>query len=241
MLGDSVAIITGATGGIGQELSRALSARGYRLVLHGYQTTETGQALAAELGNSVYVDSDISDPQGAAEIAEQAVENFGRVDVVINNAGLGIPRDHRDLEALEPEFFNRMLGVNLAGPWHLIRASAAELRRTRGSVINMSSIAATTVSGSSIPYAVSKAGLEHLTRMLAVAMGPEVRVNAVAPGLVETERTKDWHEIRSAVRQTTPLRRSGTPSDVTQACLSLLEHNFITGAILPVDGGQRLV
>ena len=177
-----VAIVTGATGGIGQAIARHLDARGYRILAHGAGTGKAGAALAAELRDARYVDADLSDPAQAAAVAEAARGAFGRIDVLVNNAGIGIPVPHTDLGAVSPDFFTRMLGVNLAGPWYLIQACAADLTQSgAGNVINMTSMAATTVSGSSIPYAVSKAGLEHLTRLLAVAMGPEVRVNAIAP------------------------------------------------------------
>lgn len=236
-----MAIVTGATGGIGAAIVRRLDERGYRIVAHGSGTVEAGEALAASLTDARYVDADLSDHAQAAAVANAATAAFGRIDVVINNAGIGIPVPHGDLDAVSPEFFQRMLGVNLAGPWYLIQACAAELKRGSGSIINMTSMAATTVSGSSIPYAVSKAGLEHLTRLLAVALGPEVRVNGIAPGLVDTERTLGWQEIRDRVIESSPLGRSGTPEDIARACLALLDTDYVTGAILPVDGGQRLV
>lgn len=236
-----MAIVTGATGGIGAAIVRSLDERGYRIVAHGSGTVEAGEALAASLTDARYVDADLSDHAQAAAVANAATAAFGRIDVVINNAGIGIPVPHGDLDAVSPEFFQRMLGVNLAGPWYLIQACAAELKRASGSIINMTSMAATTVSGSSIPYAVSKAGLEHLTRLLAVALGPEVRVNGIAPGLVDTERTLGWQEIRDRVIESSPLGRSGTPEDIARACLALLDTDYVTGAILPVDGGQRLV
>lgn len=240
--GAPVAIVTGATGGIGQAIARHLDARGYRILAHGAGTAEAGAALAAELRDARYVDADLSDPAQAAAVAEAARDAFGRIDVLVNNAGIGIPVPHADLDAVSPDFFTRMLGVNLAGPWYLIQACAADLARSgAGSVINMTSMAATTVSGSSIPYAVSKAGLEHLTRLLAVALGPEVRVNAIAPGLVDTERTLGWDAIRTQVIERAPLARSGTPDDIARACLALIDTDYVTGAVLPVDGGQRLV
>lgn len=235
------AIVTGATGGIGRAIASALGDRGYRLLLHGWRTAAEGEELAAQHPGSYYLDADLADPAGAELLARTARERLGRLDVLVNNAGVGIPVEHRDLEAVTPEFFDLMIGVNLAGPWHLIRACAEQLKQHRGSVINMSSMAASTVSGSSIPYAVSKAGLEHLTRLLAAAMGPEVRVNALAPGLVDTERTKQWQQIREEVIASAPLRRSASPEDIAVACLALLDAQYVTGAILPVDGGQRLV
>ena len=231
-----VAIVTGSTGGIGRAIAEALDARGYRLVVHGLGDAEAGERLAAGFADAVAVDSDLADPAGVEALAA-AAEAFGRLDVVVNNAGIGIPVDHRDLDAVSPEFFTRMLAVNLIAPWLVIQRCAPALRATRGAVVNLSSVAGSTVSGSSIPYAVSKAGLEHLTRLLAVALGPEVRVNALAPGFVETERTSGWSSVRDAVRASAPLRRTGTTGDVARACLALLDSPYTTGAVLPVDGG----
>ena len=242
MSASAVAIVTGATGGIGRAIAHSLNARGYRLVLQGLGTEADGAQLARELDDAVYVEADLSTVEGAQRVADAARDAYGRIDVLVNNAGIGIPHPHRDIAGMTPEFFNRMLSVNLVGPWYLTQACADDLRAgDGGSIINMSSVAGSTVSGSSIPYAVSKAGLEHLTRLTAVALGPEIRVNAIAPGLVDTPRTADWDEIRAHVSTTAPGRRSGQPEDIAQACLALLDNPYITGIILPVDGGLRLV
>ncbi|GAA1149582.1 SDR family NAD(P)-dependent oxidoreductase [Nesterenkonia lutea] len=241
MLQSPVAILTGATGGIGRALAHTLDERGYRLLVHGFDTVEAGKELQDSLKCALYFDSDLSTQEGAMLLAQETRETFGRIDLLVNNAAVGIPLEHGNIAGVTPEFFQLALSVNLLGPWFMTQACAPDLRDTRGSVINMSSMAASTVSGSSIPYAVSKAGLEHLTRLLAVAMGPEVRVNALAPGLVDTERTRAWEHLRKEVIQSSPMRRSGTPEDVARACMSLIDSPYTTGATLPVDGGQRLV
>ena len=164
-----------------------------------------GDQLASELGTAVYLDADLSQPAGAQDVADLCAATYGRLDLLVNNAAIGIPVPHADLQAVSADFFTRMLQVNLLGPWHLTRATESMLKRSGGLVINVSSVAGSRVSGSSIPYAVSKAGLEHMTRCLAVAMGPEVRVNAIAPGYIETERTRGLG------------RRSG-PGGAARAC-----------------------
>ncbi|MDO0932272.1 SDR family oxidoreductase [Streptomyces sp. DG2A-72] len=143
---------------------------------------------------------------------------------------------HRDLRAVTPEFFERMLRINLPAPWHLIRAAESSLAEAERLVVNVTSVAGTTVSGSGIPYAVSKAALERLTRCLAVALGPAVRVNAVAPGYIETDRTRDWTEFRDHVLEHPPAARLGTPADVADVALGLVGSRYTTGAVLPVDG-----
>jgi ketoreductase RED2 len=236
-----VAIVTGATGGIGLALARKLDDRGYSVLVHGYRDDERGRKISAELTDSVYVDADVSDHAQAAAIAALAQDRWGRIDVLVNNAGIGEPIPHASLDSVTPELWQRYLGVNLLGPWFLVLAARGCLRERRGSVLNMASIAGLTVSGSSIPYAVSKAGLIHLTRMLAVVLGPDIRVNAVAPGYIETARTSSWTEVRHEVTTRSPLRRLGVPDDVAAACLSLLDSPYTTGTVLTVDGGLSLV
>jgi len=236
-----VAVITGANGGIGAAVAQTLAARGYQLVLAGFNGQTVGHHLASELGPAVYLDADLSQPAGAQDVADLCADTYGRLDLLVNNAGIGIPVPHADLQAVTADFFTRMLEVNLLGPWHLTRASEAMLRTSGGLVINVSSVAGSTVSGSSIPYAVSKAGLEHMTRCLAVAMGPEVRVNAIAPGYIETERTREWVAVRNHVVQHAPAARLGMPLDVANAILTLIDATYTTGAVLPVDGGLGLV
>lgn len=239
--GPPVAIVTGATGGIGAALAREFDRRGYRLLLHGFRDAGAGEGLAATLDSAVYYDADLSDPATAEPLVATCLEAFGRLDVLVNNAGIGIPVPHADLQAVTPDFFQMMIGVNLLGPWYLIRAAAGALRESAGAVINVSSVAGSTVSGSSIPYAVSKAALEHLTRLLAVALGPDIQVNAVAPGYVETDRTRGWSQVRDQVMKDAPLARLGQPDDVVAACFALLNTTYTTGAVLSVDGGLGLV
>jgi ketoreductase RED2 len=236
-----VAVVTGASGGIGAAVARTLAAPGHQLVLAGFDGQNAGEQLASELGSAVYLDADLSQPAGAQDVADLCAATYGRLDLLVNNAGIGIPVPHADLQAVTADFFTRMLQVNLLGPWHLTRATESMLKRSGGLVINVSSVAGSRVSGSSIPYAVSKAGLEHMTRCLAVAMGPEVRVNAIAPGYIETERTRDWVAVRDQVVQHAPAARLGMPQDVADAVLKLIDATYTTGAVLPVDGGLGLV
>ncbi|WIX75089.1 SDR family oxidoreductase [Amycolatopsis carbonis] len=235
-----VALVTGAAGGIGAAVCRALAGQGHRVVVHDFGKPEAGEALVAELPDTGYVDGDISDPEVAPKLVAAAVERWGRLDVVVNNAGIARQIPHRDLDAVPDEWWHRVLGVNLLGPWHLSRAAAPALRATRGAIVNVASVAGLTVSGSSIPYAVSKAGLIHLTKLLAVALAPEIRVNAIAPGYIDTPLTHDWTDLRDAVDERAPLGRLGAPEDAAAAVLSLLNSPYTTGAVLTVDGGLNL-
>ena len=166
--------------------------------------------------------ADVSDPAQAERLVDAAVEQYGRLDIVVNNAGTTVVIPHHDLDAATNEIWERILRVNVLGTWNVIRAAAPHLRASGdGVVLNITSIAGVRPVGSSIPYAVSKAALNHLTLLLANALGPEIRVHAVAPGLIDTEWTESWDDVRAAVRATAPLRRSGTPDDVADACVAL--------------------
>jgi ketoreductase RED2 len=149
------------------------------------------------------------------------VEAHGRLDILVNNAGTTEVIPHHDLAAVTDEVWHRILDVNVLGTWKVTCAAVPHLEASgAGSVVNITSIAGVRPRGSSIPYAVSKAALNHMTVLLANTLGPAIRVNAVAPGLIDTPWTETWDEIRAAVRATTPLKRSGLPEDVAEATLA---------------------
>jgi ketoreductase RED2 len=148
---------------------------------------------------------------------------------------------HHDLEAATPDVWRRIFDVNVVGTWQVTVAALPHLRATGGgSVVNVTSLAGVRQTGSSIPYAASKAALNHVTRLLANVVGPEVRVNAVAPGLVDTPWTADWDTVREVVRSSAPLRRSGTPEDIAEVVLGLVRSQYVTGQVVVVDGGLGL-
>jgi ketoreductase RED2 len=193
------------------------------------------------LPGATYIQADVSDADQAARLVEMTVAHFGRLDIVVNNAGTTRVIAHRDLDAVTNDVWQEVLGVNLLGTWNVTRAAVPHLRVSGDAVIiNISSIAGVRPTGSSVPYAVSKAAVNHLTLLLANVLGPEIRVNAVAPGLIDTPWTEDWHEIRQFVQGTAPLKRSGTPDDVAEACLGLIRSRYTTGQVLLVDGGLAL-
>jgi 3-oxoacyl-[acyl-carrier protein] reductase len=185
---------------------------------------------------------DVAVPENAKRMVGDAVARLGGLDVLINNAGTintREPIDFADLAAMTPEFWNKILSTNLVGPFVCAEAAAAALRAARGVIVNTASVAGLGVRGSSIAYAASKAGLINLTRSLARALAPEVRVNAVAPGLVETPLTQGWSETR---RRTTLARtllaRLGQPEDIAEAMLYLAAGAaYMTGQTIVLDGG----
>ncbi|MET0902266.1 MAG: glucose 1-dehydrogenase [Acidimicrobiales bacterium] len=236
-----VALVTGSSSGIGAAIAAALAERGARVVINSSSSVAEGQELAAKLPDATYLQADIADPASARQLVAATVEHHGRLDIVVNNAGTTAVIPHDDLDAVTAETWERILGVNVVGTWNVIQAAVPHLRDSGdGVILNITSLAGVRPVGSSIPYAVSKAALNHLTLLLANVLGPEIRVNAVAPGLIDTPWTEDWDAVRDEVRQTAPLRRSGTPEDVADACLGLIATRYATGQILVVDGGVAL-
>jgi ketoreductase RED2 len=237
-----VALVTGSSSGIGEAVVRRLSAAGMRVVVNSARSAEAGRKLAESLPDALYVQADIAEESGARRLVAAAVEHFGRLDVLVNNAGTTRRIPHADLTAATPEIWREILDVNLIGTWQTTVAAVPHLTESAdGSVVNISSVAGSRPAGSSIPYAVSKAAIEHLTRLLAGALGPRIRVNAVAPGLIETPWTKDFTDIAQHVRESTPLRRVGLPEDVAEAVLAMVGATYTTGTVQLVDGGAHLI
>jgi len=235
-----VVLVTGSSSGIGEATARAFAADGATVVVNSRASVTEGERGAAALG-ATYVQADVSDEAQARALVAATLERHGRLDVLVNNAGTTSVIPHHDLDAATLEVWRRIFDVNVFGTWAVTVAAMEALRDARGAVVNVSSIAGLRATGSSIPYAASKAALNHLTVLLAKVVGPEVRVNAVAPGLVDTPWTKDWDEIRALVGALAPLRRSGQPEDVAQVVLALAAAPYVTGQVVAVDGGLTLV
>jgi ketoreductase RED2 len=240
-LNGTVALVTGSSSGIGAAIAAAIAELGASVVVNSASSVAEGRQVAAELPDAIYVQADVSDPEGAKRLVAAAVERYGRLDIVVNNAGTTAVIPHDDLDAATTDIWERILRVNVVGPWNVIQAAVPHLRAAGdGVILNITSLAGVRPVGSSIPYAVSKAALNHMTVLLANVLGPEIRVNAVAPGLIDTPWTADWDEIRDTVRETAPLGRSGTPQDVAEACVGLIGTRYATGQVLVVDGGIAL-
>jgi ketoreductase RED2 len=238
---DRVALVTGSSSGLGAAIARRLAEEGFRLVINSVRSVDAGQRLADELPEAIYVQADVGIENEATALVAASVAKFGRLDVLVNNAGTTRRIPHADLAAATPEVWREILGLNVIGTWQVAVAAMPHLSERGGCVVNMSSVAGSRLAGSSLPYAVSKAAIEHLTRLLAAAVGPSVRVNAVAPGLIETGWTAGWDDIRRRVEESTPLRRVGQPADVADAVLGLIRSPYTTGAVLSVDGGAHLI
>jgi 3-oxoacyl-[acyl-carrier protein] reductase len=247
-----VAIVTGSASGIGAAVAVSLAKAGARIVIN-YTKSEAEARETASLaertgGNVRVVCGDVSSDNDCRALAQAARDAWGCVDILVNNAGTTTFAAHGDLDALSAEDFARIYAVNVTGAYQMIRACHGALQESRGSVVNVSSIAGIAGVGSSVAYAASKGALNTLTLSLARALAPEIRVNAVCPGYVATPWfSKRFGEERFAQITTeqaaaTPLKRAGEPQDIANAVLYLASHaaRHITGVMLIVDGGLHL-
>lgn len=238
-----VALVTGSTSGIGEAVVRRLVAAGDKVVINSAKSVDAGQAMVVELGEASthYVQADISDEAAVQRMVAETVERFGGLDVLVNNAGTTMRIPHSDFETASPEVFRRLYDVNVVGTWTVTVAATPHLQASdAGCVVNVSSLAGIRPTGSSIPYAVSKAAMNHLTLLLANVLAPKVRVNAVAPGLVDTPWTADWTDIHEAIKTAAPMRRAALPDDVAHVVESLIDAPYVTGQVWGVDGGMNL-
>jgi ketoreductase RED2 len=236
----SVVLVTGSTSGIGLATARRFAARGDTVVFNSAHSVEAGEHLAEITPHSHYFQADISQGADCAALIAGVLERCGRLDVLVNNAGTTKLIAHRDLEEASVDVWREIFEVNVFGTWQLTVAAMDALKESKGSIVNVSSIAGLRPTGSSIPYAASKAALNHMTVLLAKVVGPEVRVNAVAPGLIDTPWTQGWDAVRGYVQSAAPLRRTGTPDDVADVIVSLADSAYVTGQVVAVDGGLTI-
>ena len=239
-LAGHVVLVTGSSSGIGEATARAFAASGAGVLVNSSSTVAEGEAVAASLPDALYVQGDIAAPGVPERLVAACLERWGRLDTLVNNAGTTALIPHHDLPAASVEVWRRIFEVNVFGTWAMSVAAMPALRESQGSIVNITSIAGVRPTGSSIPYAASKAALNHLTVLLAKVVGPDVRVNAVAPGLVDTPWTKDWDFAREVIRQVAPLKRSGQPDDVAEVVLALTRAAYVTGQVVCVDGGTTI-
>lgn len=239
-----VALVTGSTSGIGAAIARRLSHDGFAVVLHSRSSAQTGQAMAAEL-DAAYVQADLASDADRIRLAREATARWGRLDALINNAGISQVIPHGNLAAATPEVWHHMYEVNVVAPFRLVAETEAALREAGrrgrpGSVVNVSSHAGIRPRGASIPYAASKAALNHATRLLALSLAPDIRVNAVAPGLVDTPLTEGWTAAQHLWRDRSPMGRAASPDDIAHLVAMLVSSDYLTGEVLLADGGLSL-
>lgn len=240
-----VALVTGSTSGIGLAIARRLASEGYAIVLHSRHSVEAGQRLARELGSAIYVQADLANDDDRVRLIRAATAAWGRLDVLVNNAGISRVIPHDDLAAATPDVWHELYEVNVVAPFRLIAEAESALRDAKhagrhGCIVNISSHAGVRPKGASIPYSATKAALNHMTRLLAVSLAPDIRVNAVAPGLVDTPLTADWTQAQQLWKERSPMRRAASTADIAHAVAMLVASDYLTGEILLSDGGMNL-
>lgn len=236
-----VVLVTGSSSGIGAAVARRFGGLGASVLVNSSRSVDAGQAVADSLPDAVYLQADVADETQCSMLVESALERWGRLDVLVNNAGTGPVIPHQNLAEATLEVWREVFSVNVFGTWSLTVAAASSLAETKGSIVNITSLAGLRQAGSSLPYACSKAATNHMTELVARVLGPDVRVNAVAPGLVDTPRTATWGASFEHYGQVAPMRRAATAEEVAEAVLFLTESPYMTGEILVIDGGFRLV
>lgn len=243
-LNGKVAFVTGGSGDIGKAIGQALAGCGTDIVVSYVGDAERANATveairkAGRQGHAVHLDQ--RDTKSIDACVEKVMGHFGRIDILVNNAAWNIGIPFRELDALTPDIWDRVLETNLRGPFLLCRAFASELRRHKaGRIINIASLAGLAPAGSSIAYAASKSALIHLTHCLAIALAPDVTVNCIAPGLVEGTRMAERlpEEVKQMARSQAILERTGSPDDIAQMTVAYCRADSMTGQTVVVDGG----
>jgi len=243
-----VALVTGAAGGIGEAIVRGLAAAGFEVAIGYHRSQAPAERLASDLqgGGHFAIAAPVTDSAALARAAAELDSRCGRCDLLVNCAGTTRFVAHADLVGLDDTLFDSIFAVNVRGAFAAIRALHGLLERSTqpggGVIVNISSIAAVTAMGSNVAYCASKAALDNMTRSLARALAPRVRVLSVSPGLVDTEFVKSldpaWRNEQSA---RTPLQRLALPAEVARAVVAAATQlTFTTGSIIAVDGGRPL-
>src|ERR1700674_3586340 len=242
-----VALITGAATGIGRATALALADAGFDVVIN-YSRNEPAARQTSKLAEdqgakTLLFRCDVSDDPSVRKMLAAVERDFGRLDALVNNAGTTTEVKPQDFDALTAEEWDRVFAVNVRGVFQVTRAAVPMLKKAGGSVVNTASIVGLRPGPQPLPYAASKAAVVALTKTLAGALGPEIRVNAVAPGWMEGDWMnrmlgENYERLMERRAKATPLQRCVTADDVAETMLSLIEHNkFINGEVVVVDGG----
>ena len=245
------AIITGSGTGVGAATALLLAQRGYDVLINYSKSSDEAkqsQAACEQAGaDTLLLRGDVSQDADCKAMVQAALKRFNRIDALVNNAGISLFGQASAWDALDAEAFQRIFGVNALGTFQMVRACAPHLKATQGCVVNVSSIAGSLGIGSSVPYIASKGAVNAMTLHLARTLAPEIRVNAVCPGLITSRWFTDgigkegYEKVKAAVEQSAPLGRASTPEDVAQAIVWLVDGaRTVTGELLHLDGGMHL-
>lgn len=242
MLKGKVALITGGGTGIGRAIALILARCGVHIAVNYSRSEESALKTCQEIKDlgvrSSTYKANVSQDNEVRLMISQVVADYGNLDILVNNAGMTHFVEHSDLDGMKDEYWDDIMGVNVKGMFFCCRAAAAELKKNRGCIVNIASIAGFTGLGSSIAYAASKAAEISVTKSLARVLAPEVRVNAVAPGVVQTRWMDGKEDFVERLSSGTPLGRVAGPEDIAEVVYSLIAHaGFVTGQTIVIDGG----
>jgi 3-oxoacyl-[acyl-carrier protein] reductase len=245
--GKPVALITGAASGIGRAATVALAEAGYNVAINYSRSEqaarETASLAQAKGAKTLLFQCDVSDDPSVRKMIAAVEKEFGRIDALVNNAGTTSNVKPSDFEAMTAEEWDRVFAVNVRGMFQVTRAATPLLKAARGSVVNTASIVGLRPGPQPLPYAASKAAVVSLTKLLALNLAPDVRVNAVAPGWMEGDWMKRmladrYDDLMARRAKATPLRRCATSEDVAEVIVNLITSNrFVNGEIIVIDGG----
>jgi len=244
VLQGKVALITGGGTGIGKAIALTYAREGAGVAVNysrsEKEATETAQEIKKLGVPALSVKADVSQDAQVRKMVDEVVNKLGRIDILVNNAGTTDFVPPEDLEGLTEEMWDSAMAVNVKGTFFCSRAVVPIMKRQGGgTIINTASIAGIIGVGSSIAYCASKAGVISITKSLARALAPEIRVNAIAPGFIDTRWTAAWADFRQQHAEATPMKRVGLPADIAEVALSLAAYSdFVTGQVIVVDGGR---
>lgn len=226
-------------------IAQQLAEDGFAVAFHSKSSISVGLALAKNYSDASYFQADLSDQSQSRHLIAEVLSHHGRLDVLVNNAGISATIPHTSLKEASPEIWRNLYEVNVIAPWTLIAEAEHALNQSSSDecpscILNISSHAGIRPKGASIPYSASKAALNHMTKLLALSLAPSIRVNAIAPGLVETPMSKNWTAARKLWQEKSPMKRGAQPAEIAQLASMLVASHYLTGEILISDGGLNL-
>jgi 3-oxoacyl-[acyl-carrier protein] reductase len=242
---ERVALVTGSATGIGRSVAWRLAERGFAITVNYSKSKadaeETADGVRRRGAKALVYAANVADDTAVRAMVERTTAEFGGLDVLVNNAATTHFVPHTDLEGLTSQIWDEILDVNLKGTFFACRAAMEHLKAREGAIVNVASVAGVSGSGSSIAYAASKGAVITLTKSLAKAFAPEVRVNAVAPGPVQTRWLADHQDMIEQAMKVTPLKRPATPDDIADTIVFLADvTTLMTGQVLVIDGGRTI-
>ncbi|HEY9629410.1 MAG TPA: SDR family oxidoreductase [Coleofasciculaceae cyanobacterium] len=237
--------MTGSTSGIGIAIAQQLVLDGFAIAFHSKSSVRAGEKLAEAYPGASYTQADLADQSQVRHLITDVLLHHNRLDVLVNNAGINAVIPHAALKEATAEIWRQLYEVNVIAPWTLIAEAEAALRAASSQqcpscILNISSHAGVRPKGASIPYAASKAALNHMTKLLAMNLAPEIRVNAIAPGLVNTPMTLNWTAAQTLWQERSPMGRGAQPAEIAQVASMLIASPYLTGEIVICDGGLNL-